>query len=398
MKIILDTDNIFEYLDTLNYCNKEEKNTSKITIINAKNFNLYISFKDGKNLLIKQEIHDFTGEAMGEFWTVWRSHELINYIPDFGSKFRDLFSELLHFDPENSILIFNYSIDYQDLFHFYIEEQQFPDSIARLIGQYLGSIHSYTFQNIDCQKFLEQPYSIKVNTKIDDVPPLERKQIKPYSVVDIIERISRITPDIFQAMPQECLQFFKLYQRFPVLSQAISDLKYSVTPSCLVHNDLKLNNILLSLNWEVLESGAIKLIDWEKASWGDPAFDVGCILCSYLEIWLDGLTINNALSINESLQLANTPLEQLQPSLSSLIESYIEVFPDIMLARPDYLNRVIQFAGLALIERIEITIDEERTFGNRGIVMLQVAKQLICTPQAAMNTVFGNSFTQSIYQ
>ena len=86
----------------------------------------------------------------------------------------------------------------------------------------------------------------------------------------------------------------------------------------------------------------------------------------------------------------------LQPSLFTLIQSYLEGFPAIVTARPDYLDRAIQFAGLALIQRVEITIDEDRTFGNRGIVMLQVAKQLLCTPQAAMNTLFGSNFSQLI--
>ncbi|WP_373546188.1 phosphotransferase [Chamaesiphon sp.] len=66
-------------------------------------------------------------------------------------------------------------------------------------------------------------------------------------------------------MPPECLQFFKLYQRFTSLSQAIADLDRAIAPSCLVHNDLKINNILLDLNWEQTGSSVIRLIDWECA-------------------------------------------------------------------------------------------------------------------------------------
>ena len=115
---------------------------------------------------------------------------------------------------------------------------------------------------------------------------------------------------------------------------------------------------------------------------------------SYLEIWLNGLTVSNSLSINDSLELATTPLSLLQPSLFNLVQAYLESFSTIIAVRPDYLDRSIQFAGLALIQRIETTIDEYRVFGNRGIVMLQVAKQLICTPHAAMNTLFGTDSVQ----
>jgi Phosphotransferase enzyme family len=398
MKIILDTNNVFEYLAALDYCKITDKDDSKITIISAKNFNLHISFSDNRNLLVKQEIHDSLGNAMGEFWVVWRINKLMKEFSDFGNKIANSLPDLLHFDPENSILIFNYAIDHVDLFDFYVKENQFPVSIAGLIGKLLGTIHSQTFQCIDYKRKLEEYYldcSEIFTPGIEEHAPLRER--KSYSAIDIIERISRITPQIYRTMPQECLHFFRLYQRDSSLSKAIAALKSSITPSCLIHNDLKINNILLNLNWTSSASKVIKLIDWERANWGDPAFDIGCILCSYLEIWLDGLTINSTLSINESLQLATTPLELLQPSLSNLVRSYIEIFPQIMLDRPDYFNRAVQFTGLSLIERIEITIDEERTFGNRGIVMLQVAKQLICSPQTAMNTLFGINFTQEMY-
>jgi serine/threonine protein kinase len=379
MKIILDTQNVFEYLAALNYCQLAERDSSEVRLIPAKNFNLLISLDNGKNLLVKQELSNDRGETTGEFFTAWRMQELVKSFPHFGGEIGNFIPELLHFDPDNSILIVKYLADYCDLSKFYTKEGQFPISIARSIGQLLATIHSQTFQQVEYYNFLTNvPISVGASA----------------SAIDLIRRLTWITPEVFQMMPPECLQFFKLYQRFPSLAQAIDDLGRSIFPCCLVHNDLKINNILLDLQWEQPTSKLIKLIDWERASWGDPAFDLGCILGSYLEIWLDGLIVSNSLSINDSLQLATTPLELLQPSLFNLVQAYLENFPSIIAARPDYLDRSIQFAGLALIQRVEVTIDEYRVFGNRGIVMLQVAKQLICTPQAAMNTLFGSNSAQ----
>jgi hypothetical protein len=39
MPTILETDNVFEYLHTLNYCDLSDRNTSDIVLIPAKNFN-----------------------------------------------------------------------------------------------------------------------------------------------------------------------------------------------------------------------------------------------------------------------------------------------------------------------------------------------------------------------
>jgi thiamine kinase-like enzyme len=379
MKTILDTNNVFEYLTKIEYCKASAKDANKITIINAKNFNLAIEFSDGRHLLIKQERYPDRENAGREFWTAWQMQRLVKHFPDFGEKISGFLPNLLHFDSENSILVVEYLSDHRDLSDYYTQEHQFPMAIASSIGRLLATIHSQTFQHIEYQQFL-RPVAAEPSDSQD----------KGYAD-EIVDRLSRITPQILRIMPQECLQFFKLYQRFPSLSQAIVELRTAIMPSCLVHNDLKINNILLDLNWQQSGSKIIRLIDWENANWGDPAFDLGCIFGSYLEIWLNGLSISNALSINESLQLATTPLELLQPSLSALKNSYLESFPAIIDARPDYLDRAIQFAGLSLIQRVEINVDEQRVFGNRGIVILQVAKQLICTPQLAMNTLFGKA-------
>jgi Phosphotransferase enzyme family len=388
MRISLDTNNVFEYLATLNYCQSSDRDTSKVAVISAKNFNVLVTLEDGRNLLVKQEIHNSCGQTQGEFWSAWHMQELIHRVPDLRAKIGAFLPELIYFDPENSILIVRYLADYIDLYQYYTNEHKFPVEVARSIGQLLATIHSQTFQQPTHQKFWDDA---KAEQSTDRSQP-----VSSHTAIDLIDRLTHITPQVFQVTPPGCLQFFRLYQRFPNLSVAIVDLGKSIIPSCLVHHDLKLNNILIDLDWERPDSTMIRLIDWERANWGDPAFDLGCLLASYLEIWLDGLPIGNSLSINESLQLATTPLELLQPSLFTLVQAYLVGFPVIRLTRPDYLDRAIQFAGLALIQNVEGKIYAERTFDNRGIVILQVAKQLICTPQAAMNTLFGANSSQLI--
>ena len=160
-------------------------------------------------------------------------------------------------------------------------------------------------------------------------------------------------------------------------------------PCCLTHNDLKLNNILLHTDWEHPSPNSIRLIDWERSSWGDPAFDLGTLIASYLQIWLNSLFISKSLTIEESLRLALTPLEELQPSIATLAGAYFNRFPEILDYYPNFLLRVVQFAGLALIQQIQAMIQYQKSFGNQGICMLQVAKSLLCRPDQSLSTVFG---------
>jgi hypothetical protein len=163
----------------------------------------------------------------------------------------------------------------------------------------------------------------------------------------------------------------------------------SVNLSCLTHNDLKLNNILLFKDWQDSSNNIIRLIDWERSAWGDPAFDLGTLIGSYVQIWLASLVISNSLSIEESLRLAITPLELLQPSIGTLTQAYLNTFPEIVKHRPDFLQRVVQFAGFAIIQQIQAMIQYDKSFGNMGIAMLQVAKALLCRPVQSISTIFG---------
>jgi thiamine kinase-like enzyme len=170
-------------------------------------------------------------------------------------------------------------------------------------------------------------------------------------------------------------------------------------PCCLTHNDLKLNNILLHNDWEQALSkpepsnnSIIRLIDWERCAWGDPAFDLGMLIASYLQIWLNSLVISPALEIEESLaNNALIPLERIQPSLAAFAGAYFDNFPEILEHRPDFLKRVLQYSGLALIKQIQAALQYQKTFGNTGICMLQVAKSLLCRPESSISTVFGTT-------
>lgn len=145
----------------------------------------------------------------------------------------------------------------------------------------------------------------------------------------------------------------------------------------------------MAQDWEQSSGNIVRLIDWERSDWGDPASDLGTVIGSYLRIWLDNLVINNSLTIEESLQLATTPLELLQPSIAALALAYFESFPEIIEYYADFWRRVMQFAGLTLISGIWAVIQYRKTFNNTGIAMLQAAKILLCSPESSMPIILG---------
>ncbi|MDZ8050886.1 MAG: phosphotransferase [Aulosira sp. ZfuVER01] len=376
MTFLLSDSNFLEHLIEHNLCEVKELKISQIESKSCKNFNLLVVFSNNHHLLIKQERHNKEGKTHGEFLQEWRIHEWLQNFQEL-SEFRAIISEALHFDPIRSIIIFNYLNEYCDLEDFYDNEHIFPQEIAASLGTSVATIHRKTWK---CQKYKE--FLAKDSQDISKHP-------------NFLRGLERIKPEIFAHISLENLKFFKLYQRHDRLRQAIAQLQTAYQSCCLIHNDLKLNNILLHNQWKQSPNQAIvRLIDWEKFAWGDPALDLGTIIASYLNIWLGSLVISTDIDLQTALRLAGTPLDQIQPSIFSLIKAYLTHFPEILKLRPNFLQLVMQFTGLALVEKIQIKIDYHEAFGNIGICMLQVANTLLCHPDKSIPIILGHSASE----
>ncbi len=162
----------------------------------AKNFNLLLTFSDGHKLLVKQERHNQEGKAAGEFLDEWRVQEFLQKFPELVN-LRSRIPEVLHFDGENSIIVFRYLDDYRDLMDFYAKENIFPTEVAAAIATLLATIHRDTLNRKDYQEFFCSQCD-RLNT--DPIPRW-------------IRRLERIGPEIFGRVPADGLKFFSLYQR-----------------------------------------------------------------------------------------------------------------------------------------------------------------------------------------
>lgn len=386
---VLTSQNVLEYLVGQALCTDKEAAPIQIEPKFAKNFNLLVTWQDGRKLLVKQERCNLEGKTASEFLNEWLLHEFLEQFPELNS-IRLLLSEILYFDAEHSIAVFNYLSSYRDLADFYAKENVFftalakrlQSKIASSIGATLAIVHRATWNRQEYRDFFSQ----------------NRENLPADKAFASIRGLERIEPEVFGWVPADGLKFFALYQRYDSLGKAIAELTSAMMPCCLTHNDLKLNNVLLHNDWEQIllksepsNNSIIRLIDWECCAWGDPAFDLGMLIASYLQIWLNSLVISPAIEIEESLANALIPLEQLQPSLAAFARAYFDNFPEIVEHRPDFLKRVLQCSGLALIQQIQAALQYQKTFGNTGICMLQVAKSLLCRPEQSISTVFGTT-------
>ncbi|HLO85770.1 MAG TPA: aminoglycoside phosphotransferase family protein [Nostocaceae cyanobacterium] len=376
MSLPLSSQNVIQYLQNVGLCSSEDGilKKSELAASSNKNLNLLVSLAGGCQFLVKQENQDNFANSCHELFKEWLFHQLLQQFPVLAN-IGAIASTAIYFDQEKSLLVRRYLSEYIDLEKFYQYHNIFPTEIATAIGTALAGLHRATFQRREYRDFMATAPAGQFR----------------YHYYNPAQGISSIIPDIFGTIPTEALKFYVLYQRAENLESVIADLAYEWQPCCLIHNDLHLNNILVHSRWQQLDNCLVRLIDWEACSWGEPAFDLGTLLASYLKIWLTSLVVDPTLELAESLNLAMTPLEVLQPSILALLRAYLHAFPMILEYQQHLIKRVVQFAGLALIHQIKDMIELHKYFDNTYLCMLEIAKNLLTMPEQAILTIFGIS-------
>jgi hypothetical protein len=367
--LLLSSENIFQYLAQRNLIDLAEQENWRIEPRSGKNFNLSIR-SAARGMLLKQERLNPNGTMLGELLHEWAVCQLLQQLPGVGG-INTFNPQVIDFDRDNSAIIFEFLADYQDLSLVYTSERdRWSVEIPRAIGRTIATVHQLTFDRQDHRDFLLKHLDCR----------LAKSLVK----------IGRLSPEIFGVIPSDGIKFYTLYQRYASLEAAIDRLIATTQSRCLIHNDFKLNNILLHQDWEKLDTdlAIVRPIDWERGTWGDPAIDVGNFIASYLQIWLSNLVVNKIMRIEESLELAVVPLDAIRPNISAFINSYLAQFPEILGFDPHFLSKVVQCAGFSLIQQIEAVIQYEKNLSNRGICTLQVAKSLLCNPDESMSVIF----------
>lgn len=378
MGLILSSENVVKFLKQSKVCHPDFQPTVPVICKESKNFNLVVKAKDSNSFLVKQNRIDSEGKTSGSLVTEWIVQELIDNFPSLTS-IQPLISEVVKFDWQNSTLISVFYDDYIALDDFYESNKNYDFRIASVVGTNLAKIHGATYQQQQQQEFLGQYFK------------LELAQHPP----GFIRRLNNISPKIFGETCPDGLTFYKLYQRFPSLNQAVIELYDRLQPACLTHNDLTLDNFIIDTQLDLSQDSVeirpeqLKIIDWEFINWGDPAADLGMLTAQYLEEWLNSLFADRNLDFNTTLRLATCPLEKITPSLQAFLQGYLTQFPQILNARPDFVSRVVQFAGIGILSRLSYYVEYHHHFDNESLCKLQVAKNLLCNPQQGIETLFG---------
>ncbi len=182
------------------------------------------------------------------------------------------------------------------------------------------------------------------------------------------------------------LQAVRVLQSFPAFGALIDALTKEWRPSCLVHFDVKGDNILLSAK-RGARSGW--LIDWELAALGDPAWDVGSMFADYLGVWLWSIPITGEHQPAHYLSLARLPLTRFQPALRAFWKSYRLVRGLTGRAASAFLLAATRYCAVSLIQRVHEQTREAAELLSTTICQLQLSWNILQEPELTCVHLLG---------
>lgn len=319
-----------------------------VSDLSRRNNNFGILCEHNHSYLIKQGVDPERKETLANEAAVYRfllsvssRDELAQYLPRYCS-----------YDSKNHILVLELFKDARDLQTHHARHGRFSAQIAASVGNALGLLHGES----GAQQITDG--SIRVH-----VPP---------GVLSIHRPDLGTLRDISGAN----LEVIKIIQQSPDLCRLLDELRQQWRVEALIHFDFKWDNCLVSSSRaEPAGKTRLKIVDWELAGLGDPAWDVGSVFAAYLGFWLFAIPVTGETPPDRFLHLTPYPLERMQPALRSFWRSYVRRLELDAIAADERLLRAVRYGAARLAQ----TSYEQMHMGQ------QLTANVVCSLQLSLN-------------
>jgi len=145
-----------------------------------------------------------------------------------------------------------------------------------------------------------------------------------------------------------------------------------------MHGDMRLENCILVHKGGV--PSTLKIVDWELADLGDPAWDVGSIMQAFLATHITSLPpFENGLTL--SALLTHPSLANLRPAVRFFWESYAYELQNSK--GDDLFERCLSFAAARMIQSAYEYMQFSPHLSRNALHLVEVSSDILKNPTAA---------------
>jgi len=187
-------------------------------------------------------------------------------------------------------------------------------------------------------------------------------------------------------MSEGARQLVGVLRQNPRLARGLAAVRAAWSPACLIHGDIKWDNFVLPIGSE--DPAALKIIDWELADFGDPAWDLACVLAGYLLSWLLSIPIDPQSDPGAKIPQAPHQLRDLWPAIQAACQAWQAGAPP-ELQRLCAPQRLTLFTGARVVLLGFEMVANMPSSGPHTTLALRLAEALLSEPWRAMGEALG---------
>ena len=291
-------------------------------------------------------------------------YSLVQEDPDFAN-LRKIVPNMIRFDAQEDIIILEFT-DGLSLRE-YIQSRskgELPIHVFALLGKLMGTYHR-AFGNIDESGKASLFPRLYLPTLIVSKPGIE----------------------IFREVSPANLQLLGLIQKYPDLNSFLTNLESEWLPQTLIHGDIKWDNLSISEKNNANRPIDIKIVDWEIADIGDPAWDIGEIIREFIGFWLSSLPEKEDTS--KLIGKTSHILRNIGDAMRAFWNSYTAA-SDIKDDKANVLlTRSIKYSAAQLIQLAYDSQHWQSHISHRVIRTLQVCQNIMHDVDSAAISLLG---------
>ncbi|MFI6049739.1 phosphotransferase [Streptomyces violascens] len=329
-------------------------NYTRVTVNSGRNVVVALARAEAHGVLIKQHRPRIADRLPMELAV---HTEILDTAPAFGGD-RIFVPRLLRSQPADRLLEFELVPDAVSLADKMAEPgdagKAVPARRFEELGSFIGEFHAYT-----------------ATMEIPDVLSEPAVDLELLQMVDF----DHLTPERCAELSQGELQLARTVQRDAPLTASLARLSRAVEARCLIHGDLRGENVLLPAG----SRERMALIDWELCRLSDPAVDLGHFIGSLLHRVLYAVRAEQPTVA--SWQAAAEPrMAALAPLTSSFWRGYRSGAGAFAEAQPLLALLTACHAGSALLSRTAGALRSTGELTPRDLLVVGVARRLLVEP------------------
>ena len=366
--MLLNSDSVVHYLLQRGLLSFDSVVDGDLMVVEAprRNRNFKVTRQRQPGVFVKQ-VQEWDPQAIATVQREAWCYSLAKTLPELAS-LKEMLPEFHAYDQQRNVLVLELLSGFESLADYHIRLGKFPVEIAVALADILGAYHRET------------------RDKLQNLP---QATIFPRMAPWILS-IHQQQPGWFQSLSAANSQLLGIVKKYDQFATALDQLRSQWSFTSLVHGDIKWDNCLIQ---PATDSGKlkIKVIDWELADLGDPLWDVGAILQSYLCHWILSMPIWQGARPEEVIARAPYPLEALQAPINAFWNRYKEVAQIPADQRKDALARSIGYGATRMIQSAYEALSFAAQINANALYLLQVSMNILLDTNEATRELFGIS-------